>query len=153
MCWKSTPTGPCQRPVSRPGAPCGVAHAALVSAGVDGAAAAAAAAGPGADPLSAPPAHLGEADLDLGDPDRLGYRPVRIPRAGLSDAAARQLVGRRVSIGLYTTGVMTVVKDVRDGAVIYDSMEQSPFSGIGGSELVERGVRFRDMMHISVADG
>ena len=65
----------------------------------------------------------------------------------------RELIGRTVNVTLYTTGMFVKVKDVRDGTIIYDSMEQSPFPGIGGAELVERGVRFHDMMGLKIREG
>ena len=139
----------CQRPVARRGAPCGANHTALPAlsrAGVAGPAAAA----PGPDPFAGP--DPGPAGLALGPPDQFGYQSVDI-RGGVSDTDARQLIGHTVHVTLYTTGMYVEVKDVRDGMIIYDSMEQSPFPGIGGAGLVERGVRFRDMMRLEAKLG
>ena len=138
----------CQRPVARRGAPCGATHVTASPAANPGAAAAVAAV-PGPDPFagSAPE----PAGLTLGPPDKFGYQAVDI-RGGVSDDAGRELIGRTVHVTLYTTGMFVKVKDVRDGTIIYDSMEQSPFPGIGGAELVERGVRFHDMMRLDVLE-
>ena len=143
-CGQPTPTGPCQRPVSRRGTPCGASHAAVGALSRSGTAGQVAAV-PGHDPLAGPAP--GSTGLEMGPPDKFGYQAVDI-RRGISDDAARQLVGRTVYVTLYTTGMYVEVKDVRDGAIIYDSVEQSPFPGVGGAQLVERGVRFRDMMRL-----
>lgn len=138
----------CRRPVARRGAPCGATHGTAAPAANPGAAAAVAAV-PGPDPFAGPASE--PAGLELGPPDKFGYQSVDI-RGGVSDAAARELIGRTVHVTLYTTGMFVKVKDVRDGTIIYDSMEQSPFPGIGGAELVERGVRFHDMMRLDVLE-
>lgn len=83
LCGKPTPAGACQRPVSAPGAACGVVHPDLVGAVPSAATAAVAASGPGADPFAVSPPP-DPADPEWGGlADDLAAAGVPADRAGL----------------------------------------------------------------------